>query len=518
MAKEIMHWADNTAKRIIGEKGDKPSYCIAAGITPSGRIHIGNFREIITVDLIKRALESLGKEVRFIYSWDDYDVFRKVPVDMPDQDYLKKFLRRAISEVPDTMDCKHESYALHNEKAVEEVLPLVDIHPEYIYQHTKYKGCHYAELMKTAMQNKDKIKEILDQFRKEPLASNWWPTAIFCEECKKDDVKIINYDGEYDVSYVCECGFEDTFDIREKGIIKLLWRVDWPARWSFERVDFESGGKDHFAAGGSFDTAKDIVKLYDYEAPTSIRYECIGIKGGKQFSSSSGDVTTVQDVLQIYEPAIVRFLFAGTRPEAEFDISFDLDVLKIYEDFDKCERIYFKEQEASEKNYQKQKRIYELSALSIPEKMPFQPGFRHLTTLLQIHGLDIDATLKSYELEDEKDREKLKLRAGCVKNWLEIYAPEDFKFSVQEEVASDVNLTDAQKGALKKVASLLDTIEDDKALHNAFYDICKEQELEVRDFFTAAYQVLIHREKGPKLASFIFTIGKEKVKKLFSSF
>ena len=79
MAKEKQHWADLTAERVIREKGNKKQYVCAAGITPSGIVHIGNFREIITVDLVKRALEKRGKKVRFIYSWDDYDVFRKVP-------------------------------------------------------------------------------------------------------------------------------------------------------------------------------------------------------------------------------------------------------------------------------------------------------------------------------------------------------------------------------------------------------------------------------------------------------
>ena len=36
-----------------------------------------------TYDLI-RALREKGRNVRFIYSWDDYDVFRKVPRNMPD--------------------------------------------------------------------------------------------------------------------------------------------------------------------------------------------------------------------------------------------------------------------------------------------------------------------------------------------------------------------------------------------------------------------------------------------------
>ena len=95
------HWADNYAEKIIREKGDKELYVCASGVTPSGTVHIGNFREIITVELVVRALRERGKQVRFIYSWDDYDVFRKVPENMPKQEMLKDYLRQPITLTPD---------------------------------------------------------------------------------------------------------------------------------------------------------------------------------------------------------------------------------------------------------------------------------------------------------------------------------------------------------------------------------------------------------------------------------
>ncbi|MDR1277464.1 MAG: lysine--tRNA ligase, partial [Treponema sp.] len=107
------HWADETAAKIIREKGDKDGYTCASGITPSGTVHIGNFREIISVDLVVRALRDLGKTVRFIYSWDDYDVFRKVPNNMPQQEELKKYLRFPITLAPDPWG-RDTSYARHH--------------------------------------------------------------------------------------------------------------------------------------------------------------------------------------------------------------------------------------------------------------------------------------------------------------------------------------------------------------------------------------------------------------------
>ena len=132
---EPLHWADRAAERIIKVKGNKKKYVLAAGITPSGTIHMGNFREIITQELVKRALEKKKKGVRFIYSWDDYDVFRKVPGNLPKQKELRGDLRKPISEVPDPFGC-HESYARHHEAEIEEDVPKLGIEPEFLYQHS----------------------------------------------------------------------------------------------------------------------------------------------------------------------------------------------------------------------------------------------------------------------------------------------------------------------------------------------------------------------------------------------
>ncbi len=50
---------------------------------------------------------------------------------------------------------------------------------------------------------------------------------------------------------------------------------------------------------------------------------------------------TLDDVEMIYEPEILRYLFVGTKPKTGFQISFDNDVIKIYDEFDKLEREYF---------------------------------------------------------------------------------------------------------------------------------------------------------------------------------
>ena len=545
--KSAAHWADETAAKILREKGDKELYTCASGITPSGTVHIGNFREIISVELVVRALRDLGKKVRFIYSWDDYDVFRKVPLNMPKQDELKDFLRFPITMVPDPWE-RDSSYARHHEVDVETVLPAVGINPEYLYQAENYRSSKYAKQIRQALEKKDLLKNILDKYRDEEhkIQGEWWPVSVFCEKCNKDETGIDAWDGEWGLGYHCDsCGNKETVDIRKTSAVKLGWRVDWPMRWSVENVDFEPAGKDHHSQGGSFDTAKHVCKeVYNWEPPVTFRYDFIGIKGtpGKM-SSSKGKVVDLPDILRVYTPELTRYLFAGTRPNTEFVISFDLDVIKIYEDYDKTERIACKLEEAkNEETYLREKRIYELSQVSaakdgtgkdgktaMPAVKPYQVPFRHLCNLIQIADGDIEKTLASIangamsSIPTPEQLEALRGRAVCAKYWIEECSPEDFRFKLKNAGAEISDALDAaEKEAVRalrdKVIANIETFTEDKPCAEAIYAIAQEKGMDGKVLFRAAYQALIGKDQGPRLANFLRSINKERLLEILAKY
>jgi len=494
---EKFFWADKIAEDIIKQKGRKKEFVCASGITPSGTVHIGNFREVITTDLVVRALKSKGRKAKFIYSWDDFDRFRKVPENLPEKKKKEweNYIGMPVSEVPSPYDDK-KSYAEHFEQEFEKSLADVGIKPNFIRQSQRNKKCFYAPLIKKALDERKKIIKILDKYRKEPLEKDWMPIEVYCEKCRKDSTKILKVEG-YVIGYECECGFKNEFDFRKKGIVKLKWRIDWPSRWFYEKVDFEPGGNDHSVHGGSFMTGKEISKeIYDYDAPMYVMYDFVNIKGAEgKMSKSKGNVVTLKDVEEIYEPEIIRYLFVGTRPNKGFEISFDNDVIKIYEDYDELERKYF-EKEANGQ----EKRIYELSVLKVPKKKPERISFRHLTTLIQTG-------------KTEKLGKYGKQRAEKAKNWIEKYATDDFKFELKEKV--ETKLTENQKEAMISLKEILKTkkINEDDLL-NEFYNISNASGISVKEFFETAYVIIIGKRKGPRLANLIFAIGKDKVIKL----
>ena len=516
---QLIHWSDITADRIIRQKGEKDQYVLASGITPSGVVHFGNFRETITVDLVARALRKRGKKVRFIFSWDDYDTFRKIPKNLPNQEMLEKYLFTPIVDTPDPYG-EAESYASHHEQAFEKQLKKVGVEVEAIYQAQKYKSGDYKKQIKLTLDNRETIKEILDEHRTTPLPNSWMPVSVYCNACNRDKVSKITFENNI-ISYKCEnCGNDGEENLDTTSRVKLPWRMDWPMRWVYEDVDFEPGGKDHSSKGGSYSTGKEIVsQVYGGTAPIYLQYDFVSIKGGSgKMSSSSGEVVTVNDVLKVYEPEMLRWIFASYKTNVDFAVSFDLDVIKTYEDFDRQERIAFGHDQANEKKTAMAKRVYELSQITdLPNQMPIQPSFRHLCNILQINEGRIDKAREFYsdQINNERDERRFVERSNCALHWLENYAPDDFKFYVNK-TAPQMALTVGIKTFFTKLSAYLEksgsSIETDKELHEKLYEFIHEiEDITPGDAFKALYQLLINQEKGPKLAGFIRTIGTDSV-------
>jgi lysyl-tRNA synthetase class 1 len=517
------HWADIAARRVRAAHPEVDPVVVAAGITPSGVVHVGNFREVMTVDLVARAMRDQGIPVRFIYSWDDFDVFRKVPADAPQPEMLEANLRRSVADVPDPFG-ESDSYASHFIESFEASLEPLGIAPDFIRQSRRYREGRYAEGIRKALENAPVIREILDAFRTEPLAEDWLPLAGFCGACGRDEVDF-TWDGEWKVELTCrDCGVRTAVDLREGGDVKLPWRVDWPMRWAFEGVCFEPGGKDHSSAGGSYDTASRIVgPVYGGWAPEYVPYDFVRLKGfGGKISSSKGGGVTVADCLRIYEPAMLRWIFAGQRPNSEFQISFDLDVIKLYEDYDRAVATAYEADDGSRKDKKRQivRRTIELASVEplrirAGDAPPRVPPFRPLSMILQIYDGDLDRALDHYaasgEVETDAERERFLARGRCVWNWILDFAPEDFRYRIRE-TPCDRRLEGEPRQVLARLVAVLEAdpgISEPELIPH-LKTLCEGTSLSPREFYPYAYELLIARPQGPKLTTLLTTMGIER--------
>ena len=319
---ENIHWADVVAKEAL-EKSSR--HIVASGITPSGNIHIGNMREVLTADAVFRALRDAGGDATLIYIADTYDPLRKV-YPFLDESY-KEHVGKPLSEIPCT---DHTSYAEHFLEPFIDSMDKLDIHPVIHHADKLYKKGAFVDAIKTALVKKDKIARILEDVSSRTLEPDWNPFNPICNDCGKlTTTKVTGFDPDAEtVDYSCSCGSTGTVSMRGGG--KLTWRVDWPARWPILGVTIEPFGKDHASAGGSYDTGKRIsAEVYDYPAPHPIVYEWIMLKGKGAMSSSTGVTVSISDMLEILPPEVLRYLIIRSKPEKHIEFDPGLPLLNL---------------------------------------------------------------------------------------------------------------------------------------------------------------------------------------------
>jgi len=524
MSDQPLFWSDQLAFATTKKFEERDTYVCASGISPSGMVHIGNFREIITTDFVVKSLKERGENTRFVYSWDDYDRFRKVPENVPDE--WEQYIGLPLSKVPDPEEC-HDSYAEHFESMLEEQLEDFHMDVEFIRQTEMFEKGEYADLIKKGMNDRDQVKEILDQYRQEPLKTPYYPIRIYCTECGKDFTEVKEYDGDYTVKYYCEeCN--DTFELnfKEEGNAKPPWRVDWPMRWHYEQVSFEPGGKDHSAAGSSRDTGVELIEqIFDDEAPLYQMYDFVKPKGSdKKISSSSGEKSlTLEDLKEIYSPGMIRFLFSQNKPNSELILAFDEEIIQVYDRFDRFEKTYFDKIELdNDKKERHRERVYEIAMVETPDKQPVRIPFKHASLLAQTIPEEDWNTAAMESLRStghipeeltENQKEQVFSRLEKAKTWARQYAPEDYLYSINEEPDQEVldSLDDDELEALEVLYEELDgEFEDSDQLDQAVFDAKEGSRLSTGDFFTVCYQAFLSRDQGPRLSTLVAALGVEK--------
>ncbi len=516
-----MHWADEIAKRVIAKNPDKEEYVCAAGISPSGSIHIGNFRDIATSYFVVKALQRAGKKARLLFSWDELDRLRKVPVNVAKvTEGFEKYIGLPYVDVPNPFNEGEGSYATYFENEFIESIKDFHIDMDYRYQADMYRSGKYNEYVLLAMEKRVEIFDILDSFRtqdaEEGERENYYPASIYCPTCGKDTTKILKYDDETKVAeYECKCGHHGTFDFKNDFNCKLAWKVDWAMRWLYEGVDFEPGGKDHASPGGSYETSKVIAKkIFGYDAPVFQGYEFIGIKGvAGKMSGSSGLNMTPETLLQFYQPEVILWLYAKSEPTKAFDFCFDDGILRQYFEFDR----QYNQYKAGEAN--------EFTGVVMDSCTNETTDIKTVPMALLVQlGSIVDFNVPMMETVFEKINQPFKYedfrqRLDLARNWLEKCAPEQAN---RLRTTRDWDLYESMDDDEKKEIQLLyDYLAhgeyDLDTLNTELYDIPKKvygydrEDLKKLQgqFFKNVYQLLISKTKGPRLYLFLYAIDKE---------
>src|SRR6201982_472108 len=158
-------WGARTAAqgREEGERrhpGEVPT--CASGISPSGPVHLGNLRELMTPHFVADELRKQGVPARHILSWDDYDRLRRVPAGFDPS--FAEHIGRPLTAVPDPRG-RHENWAEHFKAPLRESLARLGVLVTEISQTQMYTSGAYTAQIILAMRRRADIGAVLARYQ-----------------------------------------------------------------------------------------------------------------------------------------------------------------------------------------------------------------------------------------------------------------------------------------------------------------------------------------------------------------
>lgn len=557
-------WVSRLADEVVVEAERRGTRVVcASGLSPSGIIHLGNLREVISPHLVADELRRRGADVEHLISWDDYDRFRKVPNGIEGvDDSWAQHIGKPLTSVPPPPGSPHSSWAAHFRARAEEGFAALGIRYRGISQTEQYTSGAYTEQILAAMRMRREIDAILAQYRTLPGADDedtraaldsgsgaateddgsggaeYYPYKPYCTQCGTDNTTITAYDDDTtELTYTCECGHTETVLLKDFRSGKLVWKVDWPMRWAYEKVVFEPSGVDHQSPGSSFAVGLELAPLFGWERPYGPGYSFVGAGGVAKMSSSRGGAPDAVAALELMEAPVLRWQYARRRMNQSFDVAFGSELQRLYDEWDALGRKIGSGAAGAAEVAAHARAVGTAEGLlpATPHPLPF----RTLASLVDLSTGDAAQLLRLVQQVDPgtTDLDALQPRLNRVETWVATQMPEEERTTVRTTAdAEALAALDADQRAA--IALLLDgggglpPIGDawtlDGLTHQVYgvkkvqlglapdADVKGDKEMagQQRAFFTLLYRLLVDRDTGPRVPTLLLAIGEERLRAL----
>ncbi len=477
--------------------------------TPSGPVTVGSLRGVIMHDCIARALRDAGAPIEFLYGFDDYDPMDALPPALPG---YAQYMGMPFANIPAPpgeggLGGRAASYGHVYADRFAAVFNQLGAHPRIYRTSEMYRGGQFDGAIARALDQVEVIREIYREVtHSKRIDDRWWPVQVLCEACGRiGTTNVVAWDGR-EVDYVCApdkvawaqgCGHRGRRSPFGGGA-KLLYRVEWPAKWEILHVTVEGAGKDHMTRGGTHDVASAIsARVFGRPAPYAFAYEFL-LFGGKKMSTSGAVGATAEEIVRVLRPELARFLIVRPLPRRQVDFDPGGDTIpNLYDEYDRAAAAYFHEVENPDLA-----RTFYYSRVDGEQPRCYRQRFIKVANLMQLPQVNLERAVardKGAPLTDA-DRTELELRAADARRWLASYAPDSVKFEVRTRLPETVAaLSPAQRAYLARVAEALGGRSwNGEELHAYLHGLKDELGLSPREAFGAIYQAFLGKDSGPQ--------------------
>ena len=273
----------------------------------------------------------------------------------------------------------------------------------------------------------------------------------------------------------------------------------------------EPFGKDHGAAGGSYDTGKEIVELFGKAAPVDLTYEWISLRGQGAMSSSSGNTIGPLEALSLVPPEILRYLVASTKPNKAIEFDTGMGLVNLADEFERTTARDFSIEMQKEGLSRRQlvaiedaKTALELSLIS-PLEETSKVTFRHLAMLAQTKSNDEDVW-NSLGLGGNVAQSMID-RLERMRTWIQSrHFPDELRITILEEPDMEaVGRLDGENLAI--LPTLIEALEacdwDASSIQSTISNTAKSQDMSPRHAYRALYLCIMGTERGPRLPTIL---------------
>jgi len=516
-------WYDKTAVKIA-ERERKLGRSLdlirtEMGVSASGIPHIGNLSDAIRSYAVTVALQAQNYRSELIAFADDKDGLRKVPPGMPPtwKKSLTKYLGYPVTSIPDPDKC-HRSFGEHATSLMLEAFDKCGVKYTFMSATDVYERGLLNDQIKTILLNAKRVGEIIKEEVGQEKFEEAFPYFAICGNCGRIyTTKAYEYLPKEDkILYACEgmeikgqmfqgCGHKGEADTT-KAEGKLVWKVEFAARWKALDIRFEAYGKD--IADSVRVNDRICQEILEWPPPYHAQYELFLAKGGKRLSKSAGLVLTAQDWFRYGSPQSLILLmlkrFVGARSVSV------LDTPQYMNEFDELEEIYFgKKTVADEKEHAKLTGLYKYCWWLRPPKKPtIHVPYNLLAYLVKVapKGSEteyITQKLREYGYMDEKEApSNLKERIEYAMNW-----NRDF-MEIRE---TTVKLSAQERKAIEELTQALQTETEAGQIQSVIFSIARKSDIQPGQFFKTLYTILLGTASGPRLGPYIVAMGRQNV-------
>lgn len=512
-----MFWADRIAQDVVKRFGKNAPILIRDEKTTSGRVHIGAMRGVAIHGTVSEALAQLGAANTFKYEFNDFDPMDDIPTYL-DRKTFEPFLGKPLRDIP-SPDGKAPNFAEYFAQEFQKVIEESGWTPDFYRSSELYLAGKMDGVIREALEGADAIRRIYKEVSGGVRQEKWLPISVICPQCGKlSTTEASDFDGEtvhihcspHKVGWAKGCDFEGRVS-PFGGKAKLPWKVEWPAKWKVMSVMVEGAGKDHSTKGGARDVANHISReVFKYEPPFDVPYEFF-LVGGKKMSSSKGRGSSAKEIAELVPPKIFRLALLSKDIMQAFNFDPEGDTIPVlYDLHDKLAEGY---KMVKDDDYARLFEFIHPKNERANIVVPFLPRFSQVAFIVQMPHMDLEeevAKMKGSAL-DAEDKKELAERAQYAKRWLAEYAPDKFRFELQQELSVGVKaLTGEQKKALGLLGDYIEASPNASGedIHHRLHSMKDELGIAPGALFSAVYVAFLGKESGPKAGWFLSVLDR----------